>query len=908
MTKTCGRRRQPEGICRLSQTMAEGDARCDLRLATPMPRILLHSFNASILLIAISGLLSCGGANSAPINGADGFGQVSVTVSPSSMTIATGTTQAFTATVNNSGVTSVQWLVNGIPGGGGNIGTIDSSGNYTAPQFIPNPADVTITAVANADNTKSGNAQVTIVGALFPAQVAISPTQAHLQVGTSLELAAAVAGPADTGVVWQVVDNGKGVVGGDTTVGTIVPKSSDATTAVYNAPAAVPRGGTITIRAVSHAEPNVFVPCVVVLSLQPPAIPTVTISPVRANVAVGMNLAFTASVVGAKDAPVSWEVNGSSGGNGDVGTITLSGPNNSIGTFTAPTVTPTTGNTVPITAIVSNGQNPGRASAVVTLIPPSPNAVSITLSPASAEVGIDAEVTFTATLVNAPDQTVTWRVNGIPGGNATYGTITPQPGADSAVYVSPSVPPVQNPVIVSAIPSAAPKIAATAPVDITPPSPANVTVVVTPSSSFLEVGQKLGFSAAVTGAGENQDVTWYVNDVLGGNATVGTIINTGSNVTTYTAPATVPHPAAVQIKAISNFAPSISGTAKVTITAGPTIVLSPATASVEETLGLTLTASFTGLQNPLLVWSANGEQDGDPTVNGTITPDNTTLTARYVAPPTFPPTNPVIITAVDQNTGTQSSAAAITVTPLVQTVTISVTPPSATLMPGQTQTFSADVNNTADQIVNWTLSGPSGGCNSTICGTITAQTDGQPATYMAPQAIPANPNITVTATADAAPHPQAMAAVTIAILPASVSISPANPNIQAGSTSTITFVAKVENVDPTTTEVSWTMGCNSLAPAGENCFDFSTDGAGPGCLNDGLGQSTCFGGGSITDLSTVNLSYTAPEILGSNFQSNACTASAGTNGLVPLTASFNASNCLPSGVCSASVCITVTPP
>lgn len=879
-----------------------------MRFAAIISNILFRSCSGAILLIAVSGLLSCGGASSAPIDGANSFGQVSVTVSPSSMTIATGTTQAFTASVNNSGVTTVQWLVNGIPGGGGNIGTIDSSGNYTAPQFVPNPANVTITAVANADNTKSGNAQVMIVGAQVPAQVAISPTQAHLQVGTSLELAAAVAGPADTSVVWQVVDNGQGVVGGDATVGTIVPKSSDGSTAVYTAPKAVPSGGTVTIRAVSHAEPNVFLTCVVELSLQPPAIPTVTISPVRANVVVGMSLAFTASVVGAKNAPVSWEVNGSSGGDGDVGTITVSGPNNGIGTFTAPTIILPTGNTVTVTAVVSNGQSAGSASAVVTLIPPSPNAVSITLSPASAEVGIDAEVTFTATLVNALDQTVTWRVNGIPGGNATYGTITPQPGTDSAVYISPSAPPAQNPVIVSATPSSAPQIAATASVDITPPSSSNVKVVVTPSSSFLEISQKLGFNAAVTGAGENQDVTWYVNGVLGGNATVGTIINTGSNVTTYTAPAIVPNPAAVQIKAVSNFAPSISGTAKVTITSAPTIVLSPATASVEETLGLTLTASFTGLQNPFLVWSVNGEQGGDPTVNGTINPNDTTLTAQYVAPPTLPPTNPVIITAVDQDSGTRSSAAAITVTALVQTVTISVSPPSATLMPGQTQTFTGDVNNTADQIVNWTLSGPSGGCNSTICGTITPQTDGQPATYMAPQTIPADPNITVTATADAPPHPQATAAVTIAILPASVSISPANPNVQAGSTSTITFVASVENVDPTTTEVSWTLECNSQAPAGENCFDFSTDGAGPGCLNDGLGQSTCFGGGSITDLSTVDLSYTPPEILGSSFQANACTASAGTNGLVPLTASFNASNCLPSGVCSATVCITVTPP
>lgn len=249
----------------------------------------------------------------------------------------------------------------------------------------------------------------------------------------------------------------------------------------------------------------------------------------------------------------------------------------------------------------------------------------------------------------------------------------------------------------------------------------------------------------------------------------------------------------------------------------------------------------------------------------------------------------------------------MTIIPLVQAVTISVDPTTATIMPGQIQTFTASVNNTSDQIVNWSLSGPSGGCTTAICGTITPQTNGLPATYTAPSTIPNDPNITVTATADAAPNPQATAAVTIAILPASISISPANPTIQAGTTGITTFVANVQNVDAATTEISWTLGCNSQAPAGENCYDFSTDGAGPGCLSDGLGNERC-NTGSINDLATVNLSYLPPKILGSNFQLNACAASAGTNGMVPLSASFSASNCVPTGTCSASVCIAVTPP
>ena len=41
--------------------------------------------------------------------------------------------------------------------------------------------------------------------------------------------------------------------------------------------------------------------------------------------------------------------------------------------------------------------------------------------------------------------------------------------------------------------------------------------------------------------GGSDDVLWYVNDIMGGNATVGTVTQT--NPTTYTAPSTLPNPA-----------------------------------------------------------------------------------------------------------------------------------------------------------------------------------------------------------------------------------------------------------------------------------------------------------------------------------------------------------------------------
>ncbi|HJT68578.1 MAG TPA: alkaline phosphatase family protein [Terriglobales bacterium] len=74
-------------------------------------------------------------------------------------------TQQFSATVSNTGNTTVAWSVNGISGGNAELGTISSNGLYTAPASVPTPADLTITAVSQADTTKSATASATV---LFP--------------------------------------------------------------------------------------------------------------------------------------------------------------------------------------------------------------------------------------------------------------------------------------------------------------------------------------------------------------------------------------------------------------------------------------------------------------------------------------------------------------------------------------------------------------------------------------------------------------------------------------------------------------------------------------------------------------------------------------------------------------------
>jgi uncharacterized protein (DUF1800 family) len=81
---------------------------------------------------------------------------------------------------------------------------------------------------------------------------------------------------------------------------------------------------------------------------------------------------------------------------------------------------------------------------------------------------------------------------------------------------------------------------------VTPTQPQPVSVTVTPSSANIRAGDTQQFTATVTGT-TNTSVTWSVNSVAGGNATLGTINAAGL----YTAPATLPNPNTITITATS---------------------------------------------------------------------------------------------------------------------------------------------------------------------------------------------------------------------------------------------------------------------------------------------------------------------------------------------------------------------
>lgn len=258
-------------------------------------------------------------------------------------------------------------------------------------------------------------------GADYDYSVSLSPDKTMVAPGGTVNLNLHLDAPANNaGVTWKLVclqsDCGSVSAAG-----------------IFTAPAKVDEQMVVAITATSNDNPSkgyyveIWVTGKIVVKL-------------NANnprgIAVNQTAQFTAWV-NSPDTGLIWQVNGTTGGNSTVGTISTAG------LFTAPAKVPDP-DTVTVTA-VAHVDSSATASQSIQIWPPPQ--VTVAVSPVDPSVNINATLQFTATVQNTGDTAVKWQVNGIDGGNSTIGTISsgglftapaavPSPATETIIAIS----------------------------------------------------------------------------------------------------------------------------------------------------------------------------------------------------------------------------------------------------------------------------------------------------------------------------------------------------------------------------------------------------------------------------------------------------------------------------------------
>jgi hypothetical protein len=140
-----------------------------------------------VFFMLLAWCAGCSGLSDVKSGGGGSTTTVGITIAPSITSVIVGQTSGFTATVTGSTNTAVNWLVNGVAGGNATAGTINANGLFTAPATVPSPATVVVTAVAQADTTKSALASVQIIQSNNNQQAQNLPIKLGTSGGNSLD-------------------------------------------------------------------------------------------------------------------------------------------------------------------------------------------------------------------------------------------------------------------------------------------------------------------------------------------------------------------------------------------------------------------------------------------------------------------------------------------------------------------------------------------------------------------------------------------------------------------------------------------------------------------------------------------------------------------------------------------------
>jgi len=520
---------------------------------------------------------------------------IRVQVAPATASVELGAMQSFGATISSAGhpSTSVTWSLSGPGCAAAACGTITANGaadvSFTAPAILPAPAGVTATATSMADPSQFAAAAIAVTSNFTLS----AQGPANVTAGSTAQFTAVVqpipgSHPA-AGVVWSLSGAGCGVP--VTLCGTI------SSTGLYTAPAAPPQPPQITLTATSEADPTKTATA----TTQVVAAQALVVSPANATVALEQTQPFTATLGGATTQAVTWSVNNIAGGNTSVGAISNSPIEN--GLYLAPVNMPPARQ---VTITAASTANPSMSSSVTLQLTSN---IQVSIAPTSAVLIPGVRQSFTASVTQTSNPEVSWSVNGVPNGNATFGQICvsgsnpcqPPPLASppgSVDFLAPAEAPTPQQVTVEAASAADPARFAAATVTIA----AQVTVSISPPSLTLSPQQVQTVTATVLGIAD-QNVTWYVNSSTNGSIAGGLICLPASSPcqapngpfagpVEYRAPDVPPSPNVVTVRATSEASPSAQATALFTISTAPYIsALVPASvfAGTATSFGLRVT-------------------------------------------------------------------------------------------------------------------------------------------------------------------------------------------------------------------------------------------------------------------------------------------------------------------------------
>jgi len=545
--------------------------------------------------------------------------------------------------------------------------------------------------------TKTGTATASRIITVTPASIGpISPANASVNAGSSIQFYTSVTGAVNTGVAWSVSGGGSINSGGLFTAST---------------------AGTFTVTARAAADSGKASSAQITVNS---VVTGVVVTPSSVSLKAGESTAFTAQVqgLGGPSQGVTWSASGDSVATNGVYTAPVAG-----GTYTVTArSTQDTSKSGPATVYVSTITVGVPAPANTSVYAGNSIQYSANVSGAvatglswtvSGGGSISASGLFTSTTPGAYTVTATSQADGvtanstpvtvlglgvnlagsktIPYGGST--TLTPAFATGNGVLNPGSLP------VTSGTPVSVGPLTATAAYVLTvtngaytaPPTGATVSVSTvsvsgpTPVGATVKVGGQLQFTATVNGA-MNSGITWLVS---GG----GTINASGLfNATTVGGPYTV--------TATSQADGTKFGSTSVTV------------GDLGVSLAESRTISYGGSTTLTPAFSAG---------SGVLNPGNLTVTSG-VPVSVGPLTSTTVYTLTVTNGGYSTPASAtVTITP----VTVSpVFPANATVSVGSQLQFVATVAGAVNPVVTWSVS--SGGTINAATGLFTAATEGGP--------------------------------------------------------------------------------------------------------------------------------------------------------------------------------------